>query len=100
LLPLLEENGDLGLHLVIARRLDSVDRAVDPVLERLRELGSAGIQLSGRDTPESRLFSRPVPRPSLLPAGRGWLTSARSPAQLIQIGWLPPEETPEASSAR
>jgi S-DNA-T family DNA segregation ATPase FtsK/SpoIIIE len=80
---------------VLARRVGGASRALmsDPVVGRLRELGSPGLVLSG-DHREGVLLGdqRAVP----LPPGRGMLVSRGRPAQLVQTvhdedepGWSP-----------
>jgi DNA segregation ATPase FtsK/SpoIIIE, S-DNA-T family len=75
--------GDLGFHLMLARRVSGASRAImsDPLINRLRELGSPGLVLSG-DHREGVLIGdqRAVQRP----AGRGVLVRRGHPAQVIQ----------------
>jgi len=91
LLPLVEFLGqarDIGLHVVVARRSGGASRAMfDPLLMRLRELGSPGIVMSG-DRNEGVLLGNV--KPAKLPPGRGWLVTRREGARLIQVAWLPP----------
>ncbi|BBZ26921.1 type VII secretion protein EccC [Mycolicibacterium madagascariense] len=91
LLPLLEllpHAGDLGLHLVVARRSGGAARAMfDPVLARLRELGQLGLMMSAH--PEEGVLLGTV-RPGPLPAGRGTLTGRGQPDRLIQVAWTEP----------
>ncbi|NTW39275.1 MAG: type VII secretion protein EccCa [Cellulomonadaceae bacterium] len=48
IVPLLAQAGDLGLHLVVARHTGGASRAsFDPVLQRLTDLGTTGMLLSG-----------------------------------------------------
>ncbi len=48
LVPLLAQAADLGLHVVIARHTGGASRAMyDPVLQRLSDLGTTGMLLSG-----------------------------------------------------
>jgi S-DNA-T family DNA segregation ATPase FtsK/SpoIIIE len=79
---------DIGLHLVIVRRVGGASRAMfEPVLQRLRDLATPGIQLSGpRD--EGALIGDVKPSPQ--PPGRGYLITRRSGAALVQLGWVPP----------
>ncbi|ADD40124.1 type VII secretion protein EccC [Stackebrandtia nassauensis] len=87
LLDLLAQARDIGLHLIVARRMGGAARAMfEPVIQRLRELQSPGLLMSGnRD--EGLLLGdvRPAPRPP----GRGILVR-RSGNQLIQAAWSPP----------
>lgn len=93
LLPLVEFLGqarDIGLHVVVTRRSGGASRAMfDPLLMRLKELGSPGLVMSG-DRNEGVLLGNV--KPSKLPPGRGWLVTRREGARLIQVAWLPPPE--------
>jgi S-DNA-T family DNA segregation ATPase FtsK/SpoIIIE len=90
LLPLLEylsQARDIGLHLVLARRSGGAARAMyEPVIQRLRELSSPGLVMSG-DRDEGALIG-PV-RPSRLPPGRGWLVTRKEGVRLVQLAYLP-----------
>jgi S-DNA-T family DNA segregation ATPase FtsK/SpoIIIE len=89
--PLLEhlaQARDIGLHLVIARRAGGAGRAqFDPIIQRLRELGSPGIVMAG-DRDEGALVGNI--RPSALPPGRGYLVTRRQGARLVQLAYLEP----------
>jgi S-DNA-T family DNA segregation ATPase FtsK/SpoIIIE len=76
---------DVGLHLIVARRTGGAGRAVyDPVIGRLRELGTPGLVGNGsRD--EGTLWGQVRPAPQ--PPGRGMLISRRSGSQSVQIAW-------------
>jgi len=88
LLPYIPQARDVGLHVILARRSGGAGRAMyQPVLTALREGGSPGLVLSG-DKDEGALVGSA--RPSSMPPGRGWLVNRRGDAQLIQLGWLPP----------
>jgi DNA segregation ATPase FtsK/SpoIIIE, S-DNA-T family len=92
LLPLLDflaQGRDIGLHLVVTRRVGGASRALfDPIIGRIRELASPGMLMSGpRD--EGPLLGSLKPQP--LPPGRGWLVTRRGGAQLVQLAWTPPE---------
>ncbi|MDI5940344.1 type VII secretion protein EccCb, partial [Micromonospora sp. DH15] len=79
---LLPVAGDVGLHVVLARRSGGAGRAIyEPVLQTLRELGSAGLLMSG-DRGEGAILGSLRPRP--LPPGRGVLVRRREGQQLIQ----------------
>ncbi len=80
---------DVGLHLVIARRTGGAGRAMfEPVMQRLRELGTPGLLLSG-DREEGALLGNVKPSPQ--PPGRGVLVTRRRGTQLVQTAYLPPE---------
>jgi S-DNA-T family DNA segregation ATPase FtsK/SpoIIIE len=82
LLDVLPQARDIGLHVIVTRRVGGASRAMfEPVLQRLRELDSPGLLMSGnRD--EGQLFGNL--RPSAQPAGRGTLVRRRDGIQLIQ----------------
>ncbi len=83
LLEYLPQAKDVGLHLIICRRTGGAARALyEPVVQRLRDLGTQGIVGSGsRD--EGALLGNT--KPSLLPAGRGVLVGRRWGAALMQV---------------
>jgi S-DNA-T family DNA segregation ATPase FtsK/SpoIIIE len=93
LLPLLEflpQARDLGLHLVIARGSGGAGRALfEPVLQRVRELGSPGLMMSG--SKDEGVLIGDV-KPTAQPAGRGTLVSRRHGTGLIQVAWTKPAE--------
>ncbi|UWZ37210.1 type VII secretion protein EccCa [Dactylosporangium roseum] len=87
LLPYLAQARDIGLHLVLARRSGGASRALyEPVIQRLRELSSPGLVMSG-DRDEGVLLG--TVRPGPLPPGRGWLVTRREEARLVQVAHLP-----------
>jgi S-DNA-T family DNA segregation ATPase FtsK/SpoIIIE len=88
LLEFLAQGRDIGLHVIVTRRIGGAGRAMfDPVLGRIRELASPGIMMSGpRD--EGPLFGNI--KPQFLPPGRGWLVTRRHGGQLVQLAWSPP----------
>jgi S-DNA-T family DNA segregation ATPase FtsK/SpoIIIE len=91
LLPLLEflpQARDIGLHVVITRRIGGAGRALfDPVIGRIRELASPGIMMSGQRE-EGPLFGNLKPQP--LPPGRAWMITRKHGARLVQLAWSPP----------
>jgi S-DNA-T family DNA segregation ATPase FtsK/SpoIIIE len=93
LLPLLEflpQARDIGLHVVIARGSGGAGRALfEPVLQRIRELGSPGLMMSG--SKDEGVLLGDV-KPSAQPAGRGTLVSRRHGTGLIQVAWTKPAE--------
>ncbi|MEV4481230.1 type VII secretion protein EccCa [Micromonospora coxensis] len=79
---------DIGLHLVLARRSGGAARAqYEPVVQRLRELSTAGLVMSG--SPDEGQLVGPV-RPGPLPPGRGRLVTRREGVRLVQLAHLPP----------
>ncbi len=79
---------DLGLHLVVARRSGGAVRALfEPLLAGLRDLGCAGLMMSGRSGEGPLLGSV---RPAPLPPGRGVLITRTGNEQVVQVAWSPP----------
>ncbi|MGV0792782.1 type VII secretion protein EccCa [Mycolicibacterium sp. XJ1819] len=88
LADLLPHASDLGLHVIVARRSGGAARAMfDPVLARLRELGSAGLMMSA--SADDGVLLGTV-RPSPLPPGRATLVSRGQADQLVQVAWTDP----------
>jgi DNA segregation ATPase FtsK/SpoIIIE, S-DNA-T family len=91
LTPIIEFLGqarDIGLHVIVTRRSGGASRAMyDPLIMRLRELGSSGIVMSG-DKNEGILLGNV--KPSAQPPGRGWLVTRREGVRLVQLAWLDP----------
>ncbi|MGA3537808.1 type VII secretion protein EccCa [Micromonosporaceae bacterium DT194] len=85
---LLPQARDIGLHVIIARRVGGAARALyEPVLQRLRELDSPGLLMSG-NREEGAIFG--TLRPSPQPPGRGTLVRRQDGQQLIQTAWCEP----------
>jgi hypothetical protein len=79
--------GDVGLHVVLARRVGGSARgAYEAVFGRLRELGSPGVLLSG-DPGEGPLLGGAKAQPQ--PAGRGLLVRRGERPVLIQTAFSP-----------
>jgi S-DNA-T family DNA segregation ATPase FtsK/SpoIIIE len=79
---------DIGLHLVIVRRTGGASRALfEPVLQRLRDIATPGLQLSGQRD-EGALLGDLKPSPQ--PPGRGYLVTRRAGAVLVQLAWADP----------
>jgi S-DNA-T family DNA segregation ATPase FtsK/SpoIIIE len=88
LLDHLAQARDIGLHLVLTRRSGGAARALyEPVIQRLRELSSPGLVLSG-DRDEGALLGTVRPRP--MPPGRGLLVTRKEGVRLVQLAHLPP----------
>jgi S-DNA-T family DNA segregation ATPase FtsK/SpoIIIE len=85
LLPLVEllpQGRDLGLHVVVARRVGGMARGgLEPLVGRLRELHAPGIILSG-DPTEGPLLG--MHRATAQPPGRGLLVRRRQRPVVIQ----------------
>lgn len=88
LLDYLSQSRDVGLHVVVTRQASGASRALlDPILGRLRELGSPGIVLSG-PREEGPLLGDV--KPDRLPPGRGRLVTRRTGTKPVQLAWIPP----------
>ncbi|WP_372460503.1 type VII secretion protein EccCa [Actinomycetospora soli] len=90
LLDLLAQAKDIGLHVVLARRVGGTSRAMfEPVLARLRELATPGLVGHGsRDEGPLVGTARPGPRPP----GRAVLVTRRHGETLVQLAWRDPDE--------
>jgi S-DNA-T family DNA segregation ATPase FtsK/SpoIIIE len=88
LVELLPQARDIGLHLIVTRRVGGAARAMyEPVLQRLREIDTPGLLMSGnRD--EGQLLGNL--RPSPQPPGRGTLIRRRDGNRLVQTAWVEP----------
>jgi S-DNA-T family DNA segregation ATPase FtsK/SpoIIIE len=85
LLDVLPQARDIGLHIIVTRRVGGASRALfEPVLQRMRELDTPGLLMSG-NREEGQLFGNL--RPSPQPPGRGTLVRRRDGTQLIQTAW-------------
>jgi S-DNA-T family DNA segregation ATPase FtsK/SpoIIIE len=88
LLDLLPQARDIGMHLLITRRAGGASRAIyEPVLQRLRELDTPGLLMSG-NREEGALIG--TQKPSIQPPGRGYFIRRRDGVQLIQTAWTEP----------
>lgn len=98
LLDVLAVGGDVGLHVVLARRVGGSARgAYEAVFGRLRELGSPGILLSG-DPGEGPLLGGAKAQPQ--PAGRGLYVRRGERAVLVQTAFSPPTPVPGTGDIR
>ncbi len=88
LLEYLAQARDIGLHLVVARGAGGAGRGLfEPVLQRMRELGSPGLVMSGSKD-EGPLLGTVKAGPQ--PPGRGILVHRRSAPGQAQVAWTPP----------
>ena len=88
LLTMLPHSRDVGLHLVVARRIGGAARAMyEPLFTGLRDVGCMTLLMSG--SPDDGLTIGSL-RPSPLPPGRGMLIPRRGDPQRIHVGWTPP----------
>jgi S-DNA-T family DNA segregation ATPase FtsK/SpoIIIE len=84
LAPYVTQAADLGLHVVVARRVGGAARTLmgDPLVGRLREFGADGLILSG-DPREGALLGEQ--RAARRNPGRGVLVRRRQDATVVQI---------------
>jgi S-DNA-T family DNA segregation ATPase FtsK/SpoIIIE len=83
LMDFLPQARDVGLHLIIARASGGASRALfEPLIQRVRELGSPGLILSGSKE-EGILLGDAKPSPQ--PPGRGHLVRRRARTSLVQV---------------
>ena len=83
LLPLLAQGRDVGLHVVLARRVAGAAKMMfEPITSRMREVSAAGLILSG-DRDEGPIIG--AVRATEQPAGRGVLVARRQPPTLVQV---------------
>ena len=92
LLPFIPHAGDIGLRIFAARRTGGAMRGLfEPVLARIRDMGSPGLLLSGsRD--EGPLLGGLRAQP--MPPGRGYLVNRQGNSQLIQLTHPPSDDQP------
>jgi S-DNA-T family DNA segregation ATPase FtsK/SpoIIIE len=96
LLDVLAVGGDVGMHVVLARRVGGSARgAYEAVFGRLRELGSPGVLLSG-DPGEGPLLGGT--KAQAQPAGRGLFVRRGERPVLVQTAFSPPTPVPGAVS--
>jgi DNA segregation ATPase FtsK/SpoIIIE, S-DNA-T family len=85
LVEVLPQSRDVGLHLILARSTGGAGRAMyEPVLQRLRELSTPGIVLSGNPD-EGPLVGNVAP--ARLVPGRGRLHHRRQGTRLVQTAF-------------
>ena len=88
LVPLLAQAGDVGLHLVVARRCGGASRAWhEPVLAALRDLAAPALLLAG--SPEEGPLVGGL-RPGPAPPGRGRLVTRGRGVEVVQVAWCDP----------
>ncbi len=87
LVPFLPHSRDIGLHLIVARRSGGVGRAMyDPVIQRLMEMGSPVLLMSGSPD-EGAVIGKVKMTPQ--PPGRGTLVRRGDGINLVQVAWAP-----------
>ena len=97
LLEFLPQSRDIGLHVLMTRGAGGAGRGLfEPVVQRLRELGTPGLVMSGQKD-EGVLLGDVKAQP--LPPGRGTLVHRRLGTQQVQLPWRPPADEPAAPTA-
>ena len=97
LVEFLAQGRDLGFHLVLSRRVAGAQRGLfEPVLQRVKELGSPGLILSG-DRGEGPLLG--TSRATALPPGRGLLVRRKEQPVLVQVAFTPAGVEADASAS-
>jgi DNA segregation ATPase FtsK/SpoIIIE, S-DNA-T family len=86
LTELLPQARDIGLHVVVSRAMGGSGRAMfDPVIQRIKEMGSPGLVMSG--TKDEGVLLGNVKAHKLAP-GRGYMVDRRTGTRLIQTAHL------------
>jgi len=88
LAPLLAQASDLGLHIVLTRRTGGAGRAAyDPIIQRMTDLGTTGILLSGSPE-EGQLIGKIKAQPAV--PGRAQIVSRDRGLVSAQLGYVKP----------
>jgi DNA segregation ATPase FtsK/SpoIIIE, S-DNA-T family len=83
---------DVGLHLILARSAGGAGRAMfDPIIQRIREMGSPGMVMSGSKDEGALLGSV---KPQAQPPGRGFFVERRTGSRLVQVALLDDGDAP------
>lgn len=83
---LLPQARDIGLHVLMSRQFGGAGRALfDPVVQRIKEMGSPGLIMSGNKDEGVLLGNVKAHK---LPAGRGYFVDRRSGTRLIQTAQI------------
>ncbi|MDX6238212.1 MAG: segregation ATPase FtsK/SpoIIIE, family [Kribbellaceae bacterium] len=92
LVPFIPQAADIGLRIFVARRTGGAMRGLfEPVLARMREVGSPGLLLSG-SREEGPLLGGLRAQP--MPPGRGYLVNRQGNSQLVQLTHPPADDQP------
>ncbi|HEY0539508.1 MAG TPA: type VII secretion protein EccCa [Actinoallomurus sp.] len=86
IVELLPQARDIGLHVIMTRQFGGAGRALfDPVVQRIKEMGSPGLVMSGNKDEGVLLGNVKAHK---LPPGRGYLVDRRNGTRLIQTAQL------------
>jgi DNA segregation ATPase FtsK/SpoIIIE, S-DNA-T family len=78
---LLSQARDIGLHVILARRVAGAARAFDQFLQRIKDAGTPGLLMSGEPQEGVILGAQ---KANILPPGRGYLVRPKQRTILIQ----------------
>lgn len=88
LVELIGQGRDVGLHIVLARRVGGTSRSsYEPVFQRIKEMSSPGLIMDG-DPQEGPLLG--TQRAGTLPPGRGYLVRRGHRSTLVQLAYQEP----------
>jgi S-DNA-T family DNA segregation ATPase FtsK/SpoIIIE len=80
---------DIGFHLILVHRVGGIGRAsFEAVFQRLREMGTSAIIMSGDPMEGKILYGQAA---SAMPPGRGYFVQPKHPPMLIQAAFAQPE---------
>ena len=96
LMPFIPMGNEIGLSVVLTRRMTGAGRAMyDPLVNTMRDSGATGFMLSG-DRSEGMLLGNQ--RPRTLPIGRTMLLRSGQPVRTVQIVNQPDQVTETGES--
>ena len=96
LMPFIPMGNEIGLSVVLTRRMTGAGRAMyDPLVNTMRDSGATGFMLSG-DRSEGMLLGNQ--RPRALPVGRTMLLRPGQPVRTVQIVNQPDQMTETGES--
>ena len=96
LMPFVPMGNEVGLSVVLTRRMTGAGRAMyDPLVNTMRDSGAAGFMFSG-DRSEGMLLGNQ--RPRALPIGRAMLLHSGQPVRTVQIVNQPDQVTETGES--
>ncbi len=85
LADLLSQARDIGLHVIIARRVAGAARAFDQFMQRIKDTGTLGLILSGEPQEGVLLGTQ---KASIFPPGRGYFIKPKHRTILVQIAQM------------
>jgi DNA segregation ATPase FtsK/SpoIIIE, S-DNA-T family len=75
------QSRDIGLHVMLARRVGGSSRSFDQFVQRLKEMSTPGLVMNG-DPQEGPILG--AQRAALLPPGRGYLVRRNQKTRMVQ----------------